>query len=235
PRTPRRAGTRQAREECGARELPCQGNGPKVDGRQRWGKDWRANSPGCGLWVLCRTLPTSMASLTPEQQARETIDAMLVASGWVVQDIKAMNVGAATGVAVREYPTDTGPADYILFVHRKPVGVVEAKKADQGEKLTVHEDQTEGYAAAKLKWTIGDAALPFCYLSTGAITKHWDMRDPKPRAREIFSFHRPETMVEWLKEPSLRTRLTQYPPLDTAGLRDCQVNAITNLEQSLAN
>lgn len=176
-----------------------------------------------------------MASLTPEQQARETIDAMLVASGWVVQDIKAMNVGAATGVAVREYPTDTGPADYILFVHRKPVGVVEAKKADQGEKLTVHEDQAEGYAAAKLKWTIGDAALPFCYLSTGAITKHWDMRDPKPRAREIFSFHRPETMAEWLKEPSLRTRLTQYPPLDTTGLRDCQVNAITNLEQSLAN
>ncbi|MCO5275911.1 MAG: DEAD/DEAH box helicase family protein [Flavobacteriales bacterium] len=176
-----------------------------------------------------------MAPLAPEQQARERIDAMLVASGWVVQDIKAMNVGAATGVAVREYPTDTGPADYILFVHRKPVGVVEAKKADQGEKLTVHEDQAEGYATAKLKWTIGDAALPFCYLSTGAITKHWDMRDPKPRAREVFSFHRPEILVEWLKEPSLRTRLTQYPPLDTTGLRDCQVNAITNLEQSLAN
>lgn len=175
-----------------------------------------------------------MAPLTPEQLARETIDAQLIASGWVVQDIKAMNVGASTGVAVREYPTDTGPADYILFVDRKPVGVVEAKKADEGEKLTMHEDQAEGYATAKLKWTIGNAALPFCYLSTGAITKHWDMRDPKPRAREVFSFHRPETLVEWLKEPCLRTRLTQFPPLDTTGLRDCQVNAITNLEESLA-
>ncbi|MCI1753541.1 MAG: DEAD/DEAH box helicase family protein [Flavobacteriales bacterium] len=136
---------------------------------------------------------------------------------------------------MREYQTDVGPADYILFVDRKPVGVVEAKKAEEGEKFTMHEEQAEGYATAKLKWTIGESTLPFCYLSTGEITKHWDLRDPKPRAREVFSFHRPETLVEWLKEDSLRTRLTQYPPLDTTGLRDCQVNAITNLEQSLAN
>jgi type I restriction enzyme R subunit len=107
--------------------------------------------------------------------------------------VKETNVGAALGVAVREYQTDVGPADYILFVDRKPVGVVEAKKAEEGEKFTVHEEQAEGYATAKLKWTIGESALPFCYLSTGEITKHWDLRDPKPRAREVFSFHRPET------------------------------------------
>jgi type I restriction enzyme R subunit len=41
--------------------------------------------------------------------------------------------------------------------------------------------------------------------------------------------------VEWLKEDSLRTKLTKFPALDPTGLRDCQVNAITNLEQSLAN
>ena len=57
-----------------------------------------------------------MASLTPEQQARERIDQMLLASGWTVQDKKPLNPSASLGVAVREYDTDTGRADYILFV-----------------------------------------------------------------------------------------------------------------------
>jgi type I restriction enzyme R subunit len=158
---------------------------------------------------------------------------MLVASGWVVQDAKAINIGAALGVAVREYHTDVGPADYILFVDRVPMGVVEAKKPEEAEKFTVHEGQAEGYATAKLRWTIGQSILPFIYLSTGEVTRHWDLRDPKPRAREVFSFHRPETLQEWQKEESLRARLAKFPALDEAGLRACQVNAITNQERSL--
>jgi len=172
--------------------------------------------------------------LTPEQTARETIDKMLVASGWAVQSKKDLNPSAALGVAVREYDTDAGPADYILFVDRVPVGVVEAKKPEEAEKFTVHEAQAEGYATAKLRWTIGQHTLPFCYLSTGEITKHWDLRDPKPRAREVFSFHRPETLQEWLRHDSLRSRLTQFPPLDPTHLRECQISAITNLEKSLS-
>jgi type I restriction enzyme R subunit len=175
-----------------------------------------------------------MSPLTPEQQARETIDTMLIAAGWAVQDKKDLNPSAALGVAVREYDTDVGPADYILFVDRKPVGVIEAKKATEAEKITMHEGQAEGYATAKLRWTIGEAMLPFCYISTGEVTTHWDLRDPKPRAREIFSFHRPETLQEWLKEDPLRKRLTKFPALDVAGLRECQVSAITNLELSLS-
>jgi type I restriction enzyme R subunit len=175
-----------------------------------------------------------MSPLTPEQQARETIDTMLIAAGWAVQDKKDLNPSAALGVAVREYDTDVGPADYILFVDRKPVGVIEAKKATEAEKITMHEGQAEGYATAKLRWTIGEAMLPFCYISTGEVTTHWDLRDPKPRAREVFSFHRPETLQEWLKEDPLRKRLTKFPALDVAGLRECQVSAITNLELSLS-
>ena len=62
--------------------------------------------------------------MTPEQKARQTIDHKLAAAGWVVQDMKAFNLGAAQGIAVREYPTDTGPADYVLFVDRQAVGVI---------------------------------------------------------------------------------------------------------------
>ncbi|MDQ6630808.1 MAG: helicase, partial [Verrucomicrobiota bacterium] len=66
--------------------------------------------------------------MTPEQQARQEIDAMLVASGWIIQDYKMLNLSAGLGIAVREVPLTSGPCDYLLLVNRKPVGVVEAKK-----------------------------------------------------------------------------------------------------------
>jgi type I restriction enzyme, R subunit len=56
--------------------------------------------------------------LGPEAAARVKIDAMLTASGWVVQDFKQIALGAAPGVAVREYPMAKGhdTADYLLFI-----------------------------------------------------------------------------------------------------------------------
>jgi type I restriction enzyme, R subunit len=64
----------------------------------------------------------------PEQKARDNIDKLLLQAGWVIQNKKQINLDAGIGQAVREYQTDTGPADYILFVARKPVGVIEAKE-----------------------------------------------------------------------------------------------------------
>jgi len=65
--------------------------------------------------------------LTPEQLARENIDKQLTQAGWTVQDYKSLNPSAAPGIAVGEYPTSSGSADYILFINREPVGVIEAK------------------------------------------------------------------------------------------------------------
>ncbi len=73
---------------------------------------------------------------------------MLVASGWVVQSKKQIDFNAGLGVAVREYQTDIGPADYVLFVDRQPVGIVEAKKEEEGYHLTVVEEQSGDYAKA---------------------------------------------------------------------------------------
>jgi type I restriction enzyme R subunit len=56
--------------------------------------------------------------MTPEANARETIDRKLASAGWLVQDVKEINLGAAIGVVVREFPTDSGPADYVLFIDR---------------------------------------------------------------------------------------------------------------------
>ncbi|HPB90944.1 MAG TPA: type I restriction-modification enzyme R subunit C-terminal domain-containing protein [Rugosibacter sp.] len=176
----------------------------------------------------------------PEQKARDTIDLLLKQAGWVVQSAKKIDLNIGQGQAVREYQTDVGPADYVLFVDKKAVGVIEAKREEEGQRLTAHEPQTEGYAAAKLKWVNSEEPLPFLYESTGIITRFTDARDPKPRSREVFNFHRPETLKEWLAEAnSLRERLQHLPilnpnhlPAKELRLRDCQEIAITNLEAS---
>ena len=99
--------------------------------------------------------------MSPEEKARQRIDERLQSAGWVVQDLKALNLAAGRGIAVREYPTDTGPADYVLFVDRIAAGVIEAKRDEAGESLTVAESQTERYAGSTLKWRKGGAPLPW--------------------------------------------------------------------------
>ena len=173
-----------------------------------------------------------MTNQNPEQIARDNIDRQLIDCGWIIQSKKQINLSAGLGVAVTEYQTDIGLADYVLFVDGKPVGVIEAKKEEEGVRLTIHEDQSKDYADSKLKYLNNDP-LPFVYESTGALTRFTDYRDPKPRSRPVFTFHRPETFREWLKkDKSLRRRIFDIPSLQTKGLRDCQIIAINNLEDS---
>lgn len=186
-------------------------------------------------------MPTSQTeNQNPEQRARDNIDALLRQAGWIIQHAKKIDLSAGLGLAVREYQTDVGPADYVLFVDKKAVGVIEAKREDLAHNITTVEKQTEGYATAKLKWVNNKEPLRFLYESTGVITRFTNVHDPKPRSREVFNFHRPETLKEWLGQPkSLRARLQDMPPLNPdhvpaseLHLRDCQETAITNLEDS---
>ncbi len=91
----------------------------------------------------------AMANLTPEQKAREKIDRMLTAAGWAIQNMDTLNFAAGTGIAVREYQTEAGFADYILFINRQPVGVIEAKREGEGHHITVAEEQSGGYAKSR--------------------------------------------------------------------------------------
>lgn len=179
-----------------------------------------------------------------EVQARRLIDRMLAEAGWIVQDFRELNPLAGIGVAVREFPLTGGRADYVLYVDGKIVGVVEAKR--EGVGLAGAEWQSGRYAAGLPKsyalaaWH-ADEPLPFRYETTGTRTQFTNMLDPEPRSREVFSFHRPETVQGWMAEASReprvstwRTRLRTLPELDTAGLRPAQQEAIHGVERSLA-
>ncbi len=181
--------------------------------------------------------------VTPEQLARREIDEQLEACGWVVQDYKSAAVAAALGVAIREVQTTAGRADYVLYVDRQAVGVIEAKKASM--TLTGVEPQTRKYQAAYPEDRPAveiEGALPFGYESTGTETRFTSGLDPVPASRRVFTFHRPETLARWLadhaegkgREPGLRAGVMHLPGLDAdAGhLWPAQEEAVRNLEQS---
>ena len=171
---------------------------------------------------------------TPEAKARKQIDGLLEAAGWVLQDYVDFNRTAAFGIAVREFPLPGGPPDYLLFVDGKAAGVVEAKKV--GVTLSGVAEQSDDYLSALPDHLARHGhPLPFAYESTGIETFFRDRRDPKPRSRRVFAFHRPETLLEWInEEDTLRARLTAMPPVLELGLRGCQVEAIQGLDRSLA-
>lgn len=172
--------------------------------------------------------------MPPEQEARKNIDAQLIACGWLVQDYTKYNPSASRGIALREVPLKEGRCDYLLIVDRKPLGVIEAKK--EGTTLSTVAEQSAHYGEKLPDFLNVSGKLPFYYESTGVETFFRDERDPEPRSRRVFTFHRPETLAAWLEDPStLRVRLKVMPtvnPLTTKGMRNCQIEAITKLEQS---
>ena len=125
--------------------------------------------------------------MTPEQKARVGIDTLLQQAGWHVCAMADANIHAARGVALREFPLQSGWgfADYLLYIDGKAAGVIEAKK--EGSTLTGVEVQSARYAkglpATLPAWV---RPLPFCYESTGIETRFTQGLDPQPRARSVF-------------------------------------------------
>ena len=174
--------------------------------------------------------------MTPEQEARIVIDEKLKMSGWQVQNVNQLNLLAGLGVAVREFPTSTGPVDYVLFINGEPVGVIEAKKSSAGENITVVEEQSSRYANSTFKWINRDHSIRFAYEATDKLVKFTDYKDIKYRSRKVFSFHRPEYLESLLQaSDTIRNNMKHFPPLNPVGFRDCQINAINNMDVSFAD
>ena len=154
-----------------------------------------------------------MYGMTPEAQARVQIDQLLQAAGWHVCNVDQVNLHAAQGVAIREFPLNPGHgfADYLLYVNGKACGVIEAKK--QGVTLKGVEAQSERYAQGlPTSLPAWRRPLPFLFESTGVETQFTNGLDPQPRSRRVFAFFRPEMLEKWLQ-----TAAPQPPNLMAVG------------------
>ena len=150
---------------------------------------------------------------------------MLAAAGWAVQDAaRGEPRRASRGVAVREFVMKPphGRADYLLFVDGQAVGVVEAKT--EGETLTGVEWQTREVRRRPARRAADRRSRARCRSSTSRPASRRGSRTGStrtPASRQVFSFHRPETLAGWLERdprairraPTLRHRLRALPPL----------------------
>ena len=160
-----------------------------------------------------------------------------------VQDYKNLNLSESTGIAIRGFPLGKDHADYILFIDRIAVGVIEAKP--EGSTLSGVAEQSQIYLTNMLNLLKDIKVRPiYAYETTGIETLFRDLRDPDTRPRRVFSFHRPETLKEWMNidnEENIRTLRSRLKKMEIEhhlikeGLRDCQIEAIRNLEHYFSN
>lgn len=185
--------------------------------------------------------------LAAEARARILIDKQLTEAGWSVQDRKNLNLIGHVGVAVREtwMARGHGRTDYLLYVEKKVVGVIESKP--EGTTLAGVEWQSAMYATGlpaniKLAALDVDGRLPFVFEASGTETYFTNGYDPEPRARKLFWFPKPSALAEILRavedDPTAatwRAKVQHMPELDVTALRPAQIAAIDGIEQSLAN
>src|SRR5438874_6666565 len=152
---------------------------------------------------------------SPEELARAKIDKLLTDCGWTIQNRNTINLSAARGIAIREaLLKERDEVDYLLFVDGRAIGTVEAKP--EGHTLTGVEGQSGKYGKNLLdiypRWR---EPLSFAYESTGVETQFTNQLDPSPKSRNVFAFHRPETLLEYLApEHQLNVRLASLPTSD---------------------
>jgi type I restriction enzyme R subunit len=132
---------------------------------------------------------------------KDRIDPLLEAAGWTaIQFRQGMNLAACDRVALEEYPTSHGPADYALCLGGKILAVIEAKKISLGPQNVL--TQAERYATGikGSRFNFSGFRVPFLYSTNGVVIWYHDVRNPLNRSRQISKFHTPNALLERLGE-----------------------------------
>ena len=168
--------------------------------------------------------------MTPEEKARVKIDQMFDEAGWKVVNREAYSP-TLTAAAIREaLLLGNNEADYLLFINGKAVGVLEAKR----EEIDVASDRVCEQAIRYTRYAPSyyqsyERPLPFIYQSNGNTTLFRDCRDEDSDYEELNRIHTPKEIAKML---GIEDPYAGLPTLKKKGLRDCQYDAITELESS---
>lgn len=130
---------------------------------------------------------------------KKLIDPMLTASGWdVVPHDRATPLSSYDCCAIEEYPTDTGPADYVLCVDGQILGIVEAKKLSLGPQNVLSQAERYSKGVSDSPFNFRGFLVPFLYSTNGEVMWHHDIRHPLNRSRRVATFHTPNALRERL-------------------------------------
>jgi len=182
-------------------------------------------------------VPKRRRAESEAETRRERVDPMLRAAGWEVVDHDPNRTPESYDhQAVREYPTDSGPSDYALFVAGRILGIVEAKKITLGPQNVLTQAERYSRGATTNPLAFGDHHVPFLYSTNGKIIWHHDIRHALNRSRKIRQFHSPAGLTERLEsdfdEASARL-LTR--PNNQEFIRDYQKDANLAIEKAMVD
>ncbi len=168
--------------------------------------------------------------MTPEEKARIKIDQMFEDAGWKVVD-RDFYSPTLTAVAIREGLLEGNKeADYFLFINGIAVGILEAKR----KEVDVASNNVSEQAAIYVRgvpnyYKAYSRPLPIIYQSNGEKTFFRDFRNKDGDLIELNRIYTPKEIVKML---GIKDFYAGLPTLKTKGLRDCQYEAITELENS---
>lgn len=173
----------------------------------------------------------------PEHRTRhERVDPKLIAAGWQPVPFDALlQIRSYQHEAVREFPTQSGPADYALCADGKILGIVEAKKLSLGPQGVLTQAERYSRGVPENLFNFNGFRVPFLYSTNGEVIWFHDIRHPLNRSRRIAHFHTPSALLELLDEnldQALRW-LSQNPNTHPL-IRPYQVEADTAIEGAIA-
>ena len=168
--------------------------------------------------------------MLPEEKARIKIDQGFYDAGWEVVN-RDQYTPTSTAVAIREGLLKGNlEADYFLFINGKAVGVLEAKREEVDVSSGIVSDQVVTYAKnIPQYYQAYQRPLPLLYKSNGKIVLFKDYRDNDSDFEEINRIHTPWEIVKVL---GIDDPFAGLPTLRSKRLRDCQYEAVTELEKS---
>ena len=191
-----------------------------------------------------------------EGATRHIIDAQLREAGWEA-DSQILRYGKGTrpvkgrNIAIAEWPTASGPADYCLFVGLMPIAVVEAKRKRKDVAAAIEQSKrySRGFSVVSEHQPCGgpwaDYNIPFLFATNGRpflrqIAEKsgiWflDARRTVNHPRPLEAWYTPEGLTQLLNQDlgeadeKLANEPTDYLPL-----RDYQAAAIHEIESEIA-
>ena len=168
--------------------------------------------------------------MTPEEKARVKIDRWFEDAGWQVVNRDEFEP-TMSAVAVRDGLLKGNlEADYLMFINGKVCGVLEAKREEVNVESDMVSDQVSTYAKSVPNcYQTWQKPIPLLYKSNGKVVLFQDFRETNTEWDEINRIHTPKEIVSML---GIDDPFAGLPTLRKKGLRECQYEAITELEKS---